>query len=132
MSVRELDPMNVNAISDGHVTTGFADGTFIQMEQDEESFTTMVGAKGEVSRTKNANKMGTFTVTLSQTSPSNAHYARLARTGKIHPFYVIDQNDGSRSGGRECWVEQQASKEWAKEEQSREWTIKVAELEVDE
>ena len=130
--VREYDPMNVNVIADGDIMTGFADGTFVSVEQDEENFSTMVGAKGEVSRAKNANKLGTINLTLKHTSPSNARLNQLARSGRLFPVSVVDLNDGSSAGGREAWVEKPANKDWGKEETTREWTIKVAQLEVNE
>ena len=131
--VSTYDPENVNVVVDGFIVTGFADGTFVNVEQEEENYVSYVGAKGEVARSKNANKTGHITLTLKHTSPSNAVLNRLANSKGTFAASVIDQNDSSfTAGGPECWIEKPASIERGKEISEREWVIKVAELEIKE
>lgn len=130
MSVRTYDPQDVNVVVDGTILTGFAEGTFVSIERSEESYVMYVGSKGEVARSVNANKSGTITITLDQTSPSNAVLRRLANSVATFPISVVDQNTGETSGGNNAWVEQPASKEFGNEIGTREWTIVVPELEV--
>lgn len=132
MSVNTYDPQDVNVVVDSTFLTGFADGTFVTVEPDEESYTPYVGAKGEVSRAKNANKMGKITVTLSQDSPSNAYLSKLEKGTKTFPVSVVDQNFGTTSGGNDCWIERKANTEYGKEINSREWVFIVPILAVDE
>src|SRR5690554_4131808 len=42
MAVRTYDPQDVNVIVNGVVLTGFAEGTFVSIERDEESYTAYV------------------------------------------------------------------------------------------
>lgn len=130
--MRTYDPEEVNVIVNGTILTGFADGTFVNVEQDEERYTPYVGAKGEVSRAKNANKMGKITITLSQDSPSNSYMSRLANSSETYPVAVVDQNYGSTSGGNDSWVEKRSSLEFGKEITEREWVIVVPVLEINE
>jgi|SRR5690554_38484 len=130
MAVRTYDPQDVNVIVNGVVLTGLAEGTFVSIEREEESYTSYVGAKGEVARAVNANKMGTITVTLEQTSPSNAYLRRLANSNATFPVSVVDQNSGETSGGNDAWIQQPASKEFGDEISTREWTFVVPELEI--
>jgi hypothetical protein len=132
MMVHTYDPIDVNVIVDGTILTGFAEGAFVQVEQEEESYTSYVGAKGEVTRSKNANKMGRITVTLKQSSPSNALLSRLAKSRHTFPVSVVDQNFRATAGGTECWVEKPANMEFGKEAGEREWIFIVSELEINE
>lgn len=129
MSVVTYDPQDVNVIVDGTFLTGFAEGTFVQIARDEDSYTTYVGSKGEVSRSVNANKMGKITVTLTQNSPSNSYLERLSKSKKTFPVSVVDQNFGESDGGNDCWVEKPADKELGKEIGTREWVFVVPEME---
>lgn len=132
MTVNTYDPMDVNVIAEGTILTGFADGTFVSIEAEEESYTAHVGAKGEVTRARNANKMGKITITLSQDSPSNAYLSRLEKGKDTFDFSVVDQNFGTTSGGNDCWIEKRANAEYGKEVSEREWIIVVPSLEIDE
>lgn len=130
--MRTYDTEDVNVIVNGTILTGFADGTFVSVEQDEERYTPYVGAKGEVSRAKNANKMGKITITLAQDSPSNSYMSRLSNSKETFPVSVVDQNFGSTSGGNDCWVEKPSNIEYGKEISEREWVIVVPVLEINE
>ncbi|SKB05112.1 phage structural protein [Sporosarcina newyorkensis] len=132
MSVNTYDPLDTNVVVNNTILTGFADGTFINVERDEESYTAHVGAKGEVARARNANKMGKITVTLSQDSPSNSILSKMARGKDTFSVSVVDQNFGSTSGGNDCWIEKPPNLEFGKEISEREWIIVVPVLEIDE
>lgn len=125
--MKTYDPKDVNVIVNGIVLTGFAEGTFISAEKEEESYTTYVGAKGEVARSKNANPLGKITVTLKATSPSNAYLNNLAYSKGVFPVLVVDQNTGNTTvGGTECWLEKPPAMEWGKEISEMEYTFIVA------
>lgn len=51
---------------------GFMDGTFLEVEYDEDAVTAHVGNDGTVSYVLNANEKATLTLTIVQTSPSCA------------------------------------------------------------
>lgn len=132
MGVNTYDPLDVNVVVNGSILTGFADGTYVTVERDEEGYTPHVGAKGEVSRARNANKMGKITVNLSQDSPSNSLLSKLANGKDMFSASVVDQNFGSTSGGNDCWIEKPTNLEFGKEISEREWIIVVPSLDIDE
>src|SRR5690554_4135171 len=109
------DPQDVNVVVNGTILTGFMDGTFITVERDEESYTTHVGSKGEVTRSRNANKLGRITVTLKQDSPSNSYLNRLANGKDTFAVSVVDQNFNASAGGNDAWIERPANLEFGKE-----------------
>lgn len=129
MSVKTYDPEDITMIVNGVILTGFADGTFVAVEQDEEDYTPHVGAKGEVSRAVNANKMGKITTTLKHVSPSNTYLNELSKGRDMFPVSVVNQNLGTTEGGNDCWIEKRANSEYGKEISEREWVFIVPVLE---
>ncbi len=132
MSVENYDPRLVTVIIDGIFITGFAEGSFVECEKDEENYSTYVGAQGEVSRARNANPIGTITLTTKSTSPSNGYLSGKARSKDMFPVQVIDGNGNFKAGGNECWIEKPASWEGSDEISEREWVIKVADYDQTE
>lgn len=117
--------------------SGFADGTFVKVERNEDTFQTKVGADGEVTRTRNLNRTGIITVTLLQTSASNAALAALAAADELSPngvsvlpVLVKDLNGNSLHHAAEAWVKKPAAGEYGKEVTTREWVIEAAVLQT--
>ena len=77
MAVRTYDPQQVVITVDGTAIGGYADGTFISIEREEESFSKVVGADGAAARSKATNRSARITLTLMQTSPSNEFLSML-------------------------------------------------------
>lgn len=124
--MKTYDAKQVNVIVSGRFLTGFAEGTFVNCEKDEERFETYVGAKGELSRSVNSDPLGTITVTLKSDSLSNGYLASLATSSNTFPVQVLDSNSGGfKAGGNDCWIEKAAAKEFDVAVNEREWVIKV-------
>lgn len=127
---RTYDPREVTVTVDGRVLTGVADGTFVSTEKEEDLWEHYVGAQGEVARSRNAHPIGTITVTLETTSPSNAHLNALARSQDTFAAKVVDrQNNNITIGGSDCWIQKPADLEFGGEVTEVEWTIVVADYE---
>lgn len=130
--MRTYDPRDVQVIVGGNILTGFADGGFVKCEKQEDNYETHVGAQGEVSRSRNANPLGTITITLQSTSPSNAVLNRLAKSRNTFAARVVDRNTGNvTAGGSECWVQKPADREWGDEVSDVEWVIIVADYDIE-
>ena len=71
MAVRTYDPKQVIVTIGGVPMSGFSDGTFLEIDRNEPTWNTVVGADGLVTRGKTNNFSGTLTLTLKQSSPSN-------------------------------------------------------------
>ena len=128
------DPSEITFTFGGFALTGFAEGSFITVEYDEDSFTLDVGTDGEGARNKNANRAGKFTVKLMQTSSSNdilsSFYRadRLSNSG-IAPAMCKDNLGRSLHMAESAWVEKSPSADYAKESGVREWVIRTHHLE---
>lgn len=128
MATATYDPKSVIVTINGRPLTGFADGTFIKGERNNDTYSTHVGVDGEVTRVKNNDKTGTISITLKHNSPSNKLLEEYAKKGTMFNINVTDRNfDGDVGiGGSEAWISKPAAFERGKEVSDREWTIHVA------
>jgi len=129
----QYDPAQNILIVHGHIITGFAPGSFITAERDNDSFTDEVGADGSVTRVKSHDKRGTITITLMGEAPSN---------NILSAINVADELIGSGSGNVKLtnlnsatainaangWVMKPANFEAADTTSPREWKIRCASL----
>ena len=134
MAVNTYSPKKVSISVAGVNITGFAEDTFVLVDRAVEAFTKQVGADGEVARTASADRTGTITITLLQTSSSNDILAALQQTdektlnGKF-PVMVKDNNGTSVAAASTAWIDKMAPVEYGAETGEREWVIQCADLE---
>lgn len=132
--MRTFDPGKIQVIIGGFEISGFADGTFVEAGRDEDAFTKVVGAKGEVSRSKSNNKSGFIKIILQQTSPSNDTLSAIAIADEqtnagVVPVIVKDALGTSLIFSAEGWVKKMPDYGAGKEIGNREWMIDAAVLE---
>lgn len=133
MTVRTYDPKAVHIIIGGVQMIGFADGVFVNAERDEDAFSKVTGADGEVSRAKSNNKSGSLTLTLKSTSPSNdilsgfAILDELSNSGVINVI-IKDSLGTTNLFAGEGWVRKSPPVEYAKEISNREWILDMASM----
>lgn len=131
--VHTFDPKLVSLIFGGKIISGYADGTFILVERNEQTFNLKVGADGEGTRVKSNNKSGKITVTLMQSSASNDDLSAFALADEISNTGVVPvlMKDGSGRtvvSGATAWLQKPANVELAKEATARTWVIESDEL----
>ena len=109
--------------------------TFCTVERAEDSFKTVVGADGEVTRVRNLKRHGTITVTLMQTSKSNADLQGQILIDEatpnglaIWPALVKDYDGNVLWTADESWLQKPAKSELGAEVGTREWVIACAQL----
>lgn len=133
--MKNYDPKQVTLTFKGYLITGYAEGTFIQVARNEDSFETSVGADGKVTRVRKNDKSGTITVTLQAESPSNAVLSgflladELSGTGYGN-VQVKDLNKVGLCAAPNAWVQKPADVENGDTAGNREWTIACDELEI--
>lgn len=133
MSVPTLNPALVVMSFKGMNIQDFADGTFIEVEYDEDQTTEHVGANGNVTRVINNNQLATITITLGQASPSNGLLSAIANLdrktgGGVGSISIEDLSGDTIYSGKEAWIKKIAKGEHAKEHTNRKWVFKVAKL----
>lgn len=133
--VRTYDPKQIILTVGGIPIGGYADGTFIGFEYDEDAFTKVTGADGITSRSKSNNYAGFMAVTLAQTSPSNdvlsaiALADRLSNTGVV-PIIMKDIGGTTVLFSANGWVRKSSNVDEAKEISDREWTLDMADVDT--
>lgn len=130
------DPKMVQVIFDGNPITGFADGTFVNIEWDEDAWNKVTGADGLVSRAKTNNYSGAVTVTLLSTSLGNDVLNSVARRDRRNStgattLLVKDASGRTVWSAENAWIRQLPAQEFSKEISEREWIIDCANLSGD-
>jgi hypothetical protein len=132
--LRTYDPKKVIVTVGGVPMSGYADGTFISVERDNDTWSKVSGADGAVSRAKSNDRTGTLTLTLQQTSPSNDVLSGFARVDEISndgvvPISVTDLGGRTVIFSAFGWVQKPPTVEMAKEISNREWVLALADVE---
>ena len=135
MAVRTYDPKQVIVTIGGVPMSGFSDGTFLEIDRNEPTWNTVVGADGLVTRGKTNNFSGTLTLTLKQSSPSNDVLSGFmavdeATNRGVFPLLVKDLAGNSIYFSAQAWVTQYANSSFGKDISDRQWVITMAEADV--
>jgi hypothetical protein len=131
------DPTRVVVTFQGQQIIGFAEGTFVTAEFDEDSFTKAVGSDGRVIRSRNPNTSGSVTVTLMADSPSNDILSAAARQDRtlgtgFGALSITDANGTTLVTAPSAWVRKLPAATFGKEasDANREWVFDVASMDV--
>ncbi len=130
MAVKTYDPSKVIIVFAGRVLSGFAEGTKVTVEHDEDAWTTQIGVDGEGTRSKSNNRSGTITVELMQSSDDNLflygiyEIDRNSNAGAL-PLLVKDGSGTSIHMAETAWISKLPSAEYAIEAGAREWIFKT-------
>ncbi len=135
MAVRTYAADEVRIIVGGLPISGLADGTFVTIDRDEQAFNKVTGADGSTSRAKTANRSGSITLTLQQTSPSNDYLTGLMVADEqgsngVVPMLVKDESGNTVAATGAAWVQQAPSQEYSKEVSEREWVMDCARIDM--
>lgn len=133
--VKTYDPKQVSVIFAGKIISGFADGTFVKAERNEQTWNLKVGVDGEGARAKSNNKSGKVEITLLQSSQSNDDLSALAALDELSnngvgAVVVIDKSGRTVCAAATGWVQKPAPVEDGKEIQNRVWVIETDELDI--
>lgn len=126
-------PQEVSVIVGGNIISGFADGTFVTVERDEDAFTYVPSTSGGGTRTKNANKAGKVTITLQQSSESNSILSDLAKADEkdgsgVVAIMIRDNSGESLHSSDAAYISKMPQAQFAKELQNLEWVFQCEDL----
>jgi hypothetical protein len=133
MNPSTYDPDEVIVTFAGNILSGFADGTFIEAERNEDGYTLKVGADGEGVRSRNQNRSGLFTLTLQQSSASNDVLSAIAAADDlggpgVFPFQIQDNLGRTLVLGANTWIKKRPKVEYGKEASDRQWVFETVHL----
>ncbi|MCK5609859.1 hypothetical protein KAR91_48755 [Candidatus Pacearchaeota archaeon] len=133
--VRTYDPKAGVLTIGGTPIGGYADGTSIEHDFDEDAYSKVNGMDGVTSRAKSTNKGSFLTITLAQTSPSNDTLSALAladelsNTGVV-PVVYKDLSGTTTLFSPNGWVRRKAPLSYDKTITNRIWIIDLADTDV--
>jgi hypothetical protein len=133
--IRTYDPTTVHVLVAGFPIGGFADGQAIKAMRSMDTFEKIEGINGIISRSKNLNKSGEITLTLSQTSRSNDVLSVLALTDELSsngivPIAILDSRSATVLVSAFAWIKKPAEVINGKELENREWIFETADIDV--
>lgn len=122
-----FDFKKVSVVVNGHIVTGWMDGSVITAEKNEDNVIPHIGAAGEVSYSESNNNTGLITLNIKQTSPSLPIFVNLAKKKEVFPAQIIDANTNRvKTGGNQCRILKTPGTEWGTEVTGVEIQIYVA------
>jgi hypothetical protein len=133
---KNYDPGRIVVSFNGVVLQGFASGTFVKAERDNDTFSKVYGAHGDVGRVRSRKRGGKITITLMGISPSNdvlsgfvelGESAGLGDTGAIQ---IEDLQGTTLCHGTNGWVTRPANYEAGDDLSNREWVIDCDDLDM--
>lgn len=135
MTTRTYDPAAVLPSFLGGVLTGFADGTFISAERNEDGFTLMVGASGEAARAQSRNRSGKVTFTVMSTSQTNDFLSAIAAADEllgtgVGEFQMVELGGTTLLHASNAWISKLPKVERGKEISTVEWVIECEDLQI--
>ena len=113
-----------------HSVSGFAEDSFVTIEQKGDGVTSKTGCDGEVSRAIDPNEQYTVKIVVQQMSPTNKFlqgmYAKDKKSGDgVFSVLVKDITGGVKFSASEAWVIKQPSRVWGKDTNNREWELET-------
>ncbi|MBB2918333.1 phage structural protein [Cupriavidus alkaliphilus] len=131
MTTHTYDPARVNVTVAAATLSGFAEDSFISIEEIGDGVTSTSGADGEVARAMSSDRRCKVTIKLQQTSAGNDVLSsllqadRLSGGGGIFPIAVTDLRGRTLFTSSEAWVVKLPPSEFGKEVGEREWEIQT-------
>ena len=135
MALDTYDPKAVAMVFDGQIIDGFADGTFVEVERNSDTWTLQMGADGDATRSKSNDRSGQIRFTLRQNAPANAVLSAAAQRDELNntgltSSTVVDANSGDIHSAPTSWVKKPAAAPYAKEAGDRQWIVETDELDT--
>lgn len=128
---KRYDPKEcVCTINDSIALTGFGT-SMITGAKDNPLVSIVEGAQGDSVANVSASRVGTITITLQATSPSNAILTSLAKSREEFKLWVANKRIGERMGGNYAIVENFPSVDYGETVGDRVYTVKVADFDVE-
>ena len=131
--VKTYNPAKFLCIIGGIPMSGFADGTFVNVESVTDGITSQSGADGEIARAISADVRHRVTLTLQQTSASNDvlsnfHKAdRLSGGGVLLPILLEDLTGRTVFAVAQSWIVKSPARGFGKDVGTREWLFETGE-----
>lgn len=128
--VTNYNPKDCVITAGGVYITGLGED-MVSCEKDEDNFSAVVGAQGDVVVNESNNQLGTITLTVQGTSPQKAYLMGLAKSKSVFDIWVINKSIGEKVGGSRAMMKKPPALEQGTELADREFEIQVFDYTVE-
>ena len=139
MALATYNPSELVAVIAGVQVQGFADGTVIEIEYNEDTISLKTGVQGDGVRTINQNRSAKIKIMLQHGSISNAQFTALAALDRprdrrtvsgrgVGTCTITDLNGTLLASCKNIWIVKSAKATFAKESEPREWNFETDDL----
>lgn len=135
--VKTYNPKEVTVAFGNHIVTGFADDSFISIEQNGDGITKVVGCDGEIARSISPDGTYKVKISLLQTSGSNSVFQNAylldRETGDgLQPLLIKDLKGGMVFSTDAAWVIKSVSRTYGNKQNNREWELETGDADLTE
>ncbi len=131
MASKSYSPASVTLIVGVYQIQGFDEDSMVEISPMAEEFTSKAGADGEVTTSQILDRREEVTITLMETSESNAHLDSLLASQRalpgtakaLTPFTMMDSLSGETVSAAECIITGRPAVGKSKEAGTREWKL---------
>lgn len=121
---------NVNIALGDHNVSGYAEDSFVTIEQKGDGVTSKTGCDGEVTRAIDPNNQYLVKISVQQLSPTNnflrKKYEKDKKDGTgTFSILIKDASGKIQFSASDAWVVKQPSRVWGKDTNNREWEIET-------
>lgn len=126
--ITSYDAKKVTIAAGYHNVTGFAEDSFVNIEQSGDGVTAVQGCDGEIARSIPVSTLYTVKITLLQNSKSNDYFEKMCKMDRqsgngIFPITISDILGGQKFAASQGWVTKIAPFSRGKDQKTREWEI---------
>ena len=130
MAIKTYNSRQVMIALGTHNVSGYAEDSFVTIEQKGDGVTSKTGCDGEVSRAVDPNEQYTVKISVQQQSPTNKYLQSMYEKDKkdgtgLFSVLVKDLTGGVKFSASDAWVLKQPSRAWGKDTNNREWEIET-------
>lgn len=130
MAVKTYNSRQVMIALGTHTVSGYAEDSFVTVEQKGDGITSKTGCDGEVSRAVDPNEQYTVKIVVQQQSATNKFLQSMYTKDKTSgngTFSVLikDLSGGVQFSATDAWVIKPPSRVWGKDTNNREWDIET-------
>ena len=126
--IHTYNPKKVTIALGNHLVTGYAEDSFVGIQQPQDGVTFKVGCDGEVVRAISPNESFTVQITVLQTSKTNRwlinkYYQDIEDGNGLFPITIKDILGATVFASNQAWVTKLADHGYGLQSNNRQWTI---------
>lgn len=130
MGVKHYNPKDIVVVFGPTIVEGIADGTFVEVEDNEDAASLYVGGDGKGTRAMSNNRSAKIKITLSQASKTNELFSLMLELDRttgagVQPLSIKDLNGTSLHTAATTWIKKRPTTSYSKKIETRVWELET-------